>query len=206
MVSVRMRLFTLLGLLGAGGAGLTGCGTFAFYEDTKVALALSVDPSAPDPVEVTAAFKESVYALAPIKRRTTAQGQNVIDTGDVLADFDVRYGVNANGSRALMTDVLYAVITHGLATGDAAVVRKSGADGAARRAVIIHFLDGLDDADLRTAATALNLGGLGAPDASLLRRRLAQSVNDASEAGVMATENALVTAFPNRFTPFKPRP
>jgi len=48
-----------------------GCGSFAFYEDTKVAIAIKVDPKAPDPVEVSAAYKESVYALVPMGRSNT---------------------------------------------------------------------------------------------------------------------------------------
>jgi hypothetical protein len=28
---------------------LSGCGSFAFYEDTKVAIAIKVDPKSPDP-------------------------------------------------------------------------------------------------------------------------------------------------------------
>jgi hypothetical protein len=32
---------------------LSACGSFAFYEDTKVAIAIKVDPKSPDPVEVS---------------------------------------------------------------------------------------------------------------------------------------------------------
>jgi len=37
-----------------------GCGSLAFYENTKVAIALTLDPSAPEPIEISAAYKETV--------------------------------------------------------------------------------------------------------------------------------------------------
>jgi hypothetical protein len=182
-----MRLVVLC----VAACGLCGCGSFAFYEDTKVAIALSLDPSAPDPVEVSAAFKEAVYALAPVKQ----QG-NVMATGPILADFDVRYGVNANATTDSLTrDVLYAVITHGLATGQAAVIRN-GRDGLARKAVVARFIDGLGEADLRTAATALSLDALGSP--TELRQRIGRRLRETPEGRLGALEAALRSAFPHR--------
>ncbi len=104
-----------------GSFALGGCGSFAFYEDTKVGIAIRVDPKAPDPVEITASFKEAVFALVPTRELKATDGQTRIDVGPVLSDFDVRYGANAgkpaaDGNR----DFLYAVITHGVATGPAA--------------------------------------------------------------------------------------
>jgi len=204
MPTSALRRVPWAGLALAAAWALAGCGTFAFYEDTKIAIALAVDPAAPDPVEITAAFKEGVYALAPIKRRTTAERKSVIDTGPILADFDVRYGVNANAAPGATRDVLYAVITHGLATGDAAQVRRALDEATARRAVIVQFVGGLDEGDLRRAATALGLEGPGAPDAAVLRRRLAASVRETAPGDLTAVERALAEAFPSRFRPWTP--
>lgn len=74
------------------------------------------------------------YARALAERVTSAEGTcrskcirseprcTTVDVDPVLADFDVRYGANAgeavtDGNR----DFLYAVITHGVATGPAAM-------------------------------------------------------------------------------------
>src|SRR5262245_21478967 len=78
---------------------------FAFYEDTKIGIALSVDPQAPDPVEITAAYKETVFALAPVGE---VDGEVVI--ADMLSHLDVRYGVNAD-ARSGNRDFLYVALT-----------------------------------------------------------------------------------------------
>ena len=88
---------------------LTGCGSFAFYEDTKVAIAIKVDPKAPDPVELSAAYKEGVFALVPVGRSNT--NPPTLAVGPVLSDFDVNYGVNAGFLKNRDGDFLYVVIT-----------------------------------------------------------------------------------------------
>lgn len=174
MPSTTRRLLAGFGFLGVVGQALSGCGTFAFYEDTKVAVSISVDPSAPDPVEITAAFKEAVYALAPIKRRTTEENKAIIETGDILADFDVRYGANANATPGAprARDILYAVITHGLATGDAALFRQGAADGVVPGEAIEH---------IRTA---------GIEATRSLERAIALKATEATAAGVDGTLSA----------------
>jgi hypothetical protein len=80
--------------------------------------------------------------------------------GPVLSDFDVNYGANAGVLKNRDGDFLYAVITHGLATGKAATLlatRSIGTDQA-RRTVLITFLRQLSEADIKKAAAALSLG------------------------------------------------
>ena len=182
---------------------LNGCGSFAFYEDTKVAIAIKVDPKAPDPVEVSAAYKESVYALVPMGRSST-EAQALV-AGPVLSDFDVNYGINAQRPNP---DFLYAVITHGLATGKAATLLASRSIGndQARRMVMIAFLRQLSDPDIKTAAGALNLGGLGSADAATLRRRTIEAIATSPSSDLDQIESALAkTKFAVPFTPWKPQ-
>jgi hypothetical protein len=180
---------------------LNGCGSFAFYEDTKVAIAIKVDPKAPDPVEVSAAYKESVYALVPMGRSNTDPQALVADP--VLSDFDVNYGVNAQRPNP---DFLYAVITHGLATDKAATLlaSRSVSTDQARRMVLITFLRQLSETDIKTAA--LSLGGVGNADGVTLRRRTIEAINSSPSSDLNQFENALVkTKFSVPFTPWKPQ-
>jgi hypothetical protein len=183
-----------------------GCGSFAFYEDTKVAIAIKVDPKAPDPVEVSAAYKESVYALVPMGRSNT--DPQALVAGPVLSDFDVNYGANAGVLKNRDGDFLYAVITHGLATGKAATLlatRSIGTDQA-RRMVLITFLRQLSEADIKKAAAALSLGGIGNVDGATLRRRTIEAINSSLPSDLDQIENALVkTQFSVPFTPWKPQ-
>ena len=185
---------------------LNGCGSFAFYEDTKVAIAIKVDPKAPDPVEISAAYKESVYALVPMGRSNTEP--QALVAGPVLSDFDVSYGVNAGVPRDRNTDFLYASITHGLATGRAATLlaSRSISSDQARRMVLIVFLRQLSETDIKTAAGALSLGGIGSADGVTLRRRTIEAVNTSPNADLVQFENALAKAkFSVPFTPWKPQ-
>src|SRR5262249_30824709 len=161
----------------ASGLLMSGCGSFAFYEDSKIAIAIKVDPKAPDPVELSAAFKESVFALIPIGE-VSSQTPPRLTVGPVLSDFDVRYGVNAGANNSRNQDFLYAAITHGVATGEPAriLARQQLDSDSARRVVILAFLRQLDVSKLGMAADALKLGGLGKPDEAVLRGRLAAAV------------------------------
>jgi len=182
---------------------VTGCGSFAFYEDTKVAISIRVDPKAPDPVEVSASYKESVYALVPMGRSNTDPQQLV--AGPVLSDFDVNYGVNAQRPNP---DFLFAVITHGLATGPAATLlaARTVSTDMARRMVIIAFLRQLSDADIKAAAGALSLGGVGNADALTLRRRTIEAINSSTPSDLDQFENALTnTTLSVKFIPWKPQ-
>lgn len=201
-----MGLITLTLLLG-------GCGSLAFYEDTKVAIALTLDPAAPEPVTISAAYKESVYALVPT-RTVPGQGQNappsIVHVGEILADFDVRYGVHAGAPADRTSDFLYAVITQGLATGPAATILASRDTGSllqGRRAIIAQFLAGLDMAGLQSIANDLGLGGE-APDETTLRRHLAAEVRRAPEAVLQDIEDRLERRFTGDkgFKRYAPKP
>jgi len=179
---------------------LAGCGSFAFYEVSKVGINITVDPKAPDPVEISAAFKEQVFALVPLKAETT-DGKVVIYVGPVLSDFDVRYGANAGVKNSPGHDFLYAAITHGVATGSAASTLASGRTGPdqARRMVIVNFLRQLSDSDMKVAASKLGLAGLGSPDTATLRIRTIAATYASQPADIKTIEDALAAQFPNTF-------
>lgn len=185
---------------------LNGCGSFAFYEDTKVAIAIKIDPKAPDPVEISAAYKESVFALVPVGRDNSNPESPILFVGPVLSDFDVRFGVNAGVRRDRNDNFLYVAITHGVATGRAATVLASRSIGSdqARRMVLIAFLRQLSETDIKTAAAALNLGGIGSADGVTLRRRSIEAVYSIPSSDLGQVENALEkTKFSVPFTPWK---
>ena len=187
---------------------LNGCGSFAFYEDTKVAIAIKVDPKAPDPVEISAAYKESVFALVPVGRDASNPESPILVVGPVLSDFDVRFGVNAGAARNRNNDFLYAAITHGVATGEAARLLASRSIGSdqPRRMVLIAFLRQLSETDIKTAAGALSLGGIGSADAVTLRRRTIEAVYSIPSSDLGQIENALAkTKFSVPFIPWKPQ-
>jgi len=134
---------------------------------------------------------------------------NIVRVGEILADFDVRYGVNASAPKDRDHDFLYAVITQGLATGDAArtlATRDEGSLLQARRAIIAQFLAGLDMAGLQNIAEALGIGG-GSPDETTLRRRLSAEVRRAPAATLKDIEDKLEEKFPkpNGFKRYSPR-
>jgi hypothetical protein len=154
-------------------------------------------------VEVSAAYKESVYALVPMGRSNT--DPQALVAGPVLSDFDVNYGVNAQRPNP---DFLYAVITHGLATGKAATLlaSRSVSTDQARRMVLITFLRQLSETDIKTAAAALSLGGVGNADGVTLRRRTIEAINSSPSSDLNQFENALVkTKFSVPFAPWKPQ-
>jgi hypothetical protein len=178
---------------------VAGCGSLAFYENTKVAIALTLDPQAPEPVEISAAYKETVYALVPT-RTVPDNGVNIVRVGEIVADFDVRYGVNASARKDRDHDWLYAVITQGLATGAAAITLATRGEGGllqARRVTIAQFLAGQDYAGLQQIADALGIGG-GSPDETTLRRRLSAEVRRAPAATLEGIEDTLEEKFPKR--------
>jgi hypothetical protein len=188
---------------------VSGCGSLAFYENTKVAIALTLDPSAPEPVEISAAYKEGVYALVPT--RTISEDEvSIVRVGEILADFDVRYGVNAGATEDRARDFLYAVITQGLATGPAATILATRGERSvlqARRTIIAEFLAGLDMAGLQKISDALAIGG-GSPDETTLRRRLSAEVRRAPEATLKDIEDKLEDKFPmpKGFKRYSPKP
>jgi hypothetical protein len=151
-VGPKRRITKITGILLPLGL-LHGCGGFAFYEDTKVAIAIKVDPKAPDPVEISASFKESVFALVPVGRNTSESGPPTLVVGPVLSDFDVRYGVNAQRPNP---NYLFAAITHGAATGRAATLLRQGRSATIKheRLVLTAFLRQLSETDIKTAASS----------------------------------------------------
>jgi len=185
---------------------LAGCGTFAFYEDSKVAIAISVDPKAPDPVEITAAFKESIYALVPLRQvevvdpNDSSRKIKHYEVGSVFSDFDVRYGRKAGGQLGAQ-DILFASINHGLATGTAGrTLAGRTPDGLlARKVVITSFIRGLKGDDVKDAATALKLDGPGQETIEAVRNRVLLAVQQASADGVGAMEDKLKSQFPSSF-------
>ena len=182
---------------------LAGCTSFAFYEDSKVGVSLAIDPKAPDPVEVSASFKESVFAVVPVNKelvdgapKDQLSGPQI---GSLLSDFDVRFGANAGGSPALFTDVLYAVLGHGIATGKAATIlaARSVDELLARKVVILAFVENLSTQDLKTAADALKVAGLGDQEDLLIRGRIVSLVRAApSVVAVKDLEAALKAKLP----------
>jgi hypothetical protein len=75
---------------------LHGCGGFAFYEDTKVAIAIKVDPKAPDPVEISASFKESVFALVPVGRSASESGPPTLPPFTAMDMLQIKANENHN--------------------------------------------------------------------------------------------------------------
>ncbi len=170
---------------------VNGCGSFAFYEDTKVGINIKVDPKAPEPVEISASFKEAVFALVPARR---PEGGGEVHVGAVLSDFDVRYGLDAGGSPSWGRDWLYAVITHGVATGAAAtalVAKGPSTAEAGRRAALARDLRALTDAELAAVLRRLGIDGLRAEDAVHLRGRLDAALAVADGMDLVALERAL---------------
>ncbi len=109
----------------------------------------------------------------------------------MLSDFDVNYGVNAQRPNP---DFLYAVITHGLATGKAATLlaARSISTDQARRMILITFLRQLSETDVKTAAAALSLGGVGTAVGVTLRRRTIEAIHSSLPAEPAQIEIALV--------------
>ena len=189
-----------IGWLATCAALCTGCAsTFAFYENSKIALTMSVDPQAPDPVEVTAAFKETVFALVPLKETSdgTSQDKKRFEAGSVLSDFDVRY----------LPLSLTATVNHGLATGAAAglLAARTPDEILARKIVIIGFVRSLATTDVPKVADALKLAGLGTQPVELVRSRVLLTVRQAAPAVVDDIETQIKATFP-AFTPWKPAP
>jgi hypothetical protein len=179
---------------------------FAFYEDTKVGIALTVDPQAPDPVEITAGFKETVFALAPVEDVTEGTVKKVV-VADMLSHLDVRYGVNAD-ARPGAQDILYAVLTHGMATGNAADVlaSRSPDELVARRATLVRFVRRLDPAEMKAAATALAVPDIDKSTVAQLRQAAVEKVRGAkSGAALCGLEDSLEKAFSSRFRPWPDR-
>jgi hypothetical protein len=135
----------------------------------------------------------------------TSQDPPRLAVGDLISDFDVRFGVNAGAERNRTGDFLYAAITHGIATGSAATILASRlpASDEARRLVMTAFLRQLDAAQLASAADALKLTGLGPPNDKTLLSRLTKEVNSSSLANLGAMEQAFKANFPS-FTPWAP--
>ena len=185
---------------------LVGCSTFAFYEDSKVGVSIRLDPKAPDPVEVSASFKESVFAVLPVNKLVDGEGGDSGSgprVGSLLSDFDVRFGANAGGSGKWNEDVLYAVLGHGMATGKAATILAARAmdELLARKVVILDFVAKLSTKDLKTAADALKVGGVGDQENMQLRGRIVTLVRAApSVAAVKEIEAALQA----KLSTFKP--
>ncbi len=198
----RPQRYVFWGLLLSFGLG--GCGTFAFYEDSKVAIAISIDPKAPDPVEITAAFKESIYALVPLRQVTdpadsTGKTKHY-EVGSVFSDFDVRYGRYGGGETGAK-DILFASINHGLATGPAGKIlaARTPDELLARKIVITSFIRSLKADEVSQAATALNLAGPGRETTETVQNRVLLAVQLAGADGVGAMEIALK----GRFSSFK---
>ena len=147
-----------------------------------------------------------MYALVPMGRSNT--DPQALVAGPVLSDFDVNYGANAGVLKNRDGDFLYAVITHGLATGKAATLlatRSIGTDQA-RRMVLITFLRQLSEADIKKAAAALSLEGIGNVDGATLRRRTIEAINSSLPSDLDQIENALLKIqFSVPFTPWKPQ-
>jgi len=185
------------------GLVLVGCTSFSFYEDSKVGVSLAIDPKAPDPVEVSASFKESVFAVVPVnkdlldgKTKDASSGPRI---GSLLSDFDVRFGATAGGSPRWNEDILYAVLGHGIATGKAASIlaARSMDELLARKVVILDFVERLNTKDLKTAADALNVSGVGDQEDRLIRGRIVMLVRAApSVAAVKDLEAALKAKLP----------
>jgi hypothetical protein len=82
--------------------------------------------------------------------------------------------------------------------------RSIGTDQA-RRMVLITFLRHLSEADIKKAAAALSLGGIGNVDGATLRRRTIEAINSSLPSDLDQIENALVkTQLSVPFTPWKP--
>jgi hypothetical protein len=72
--------------------------------------------------------------------------------------------------------------------------------------VLIAFLRQLSETDIKTAAGALNLGGVGSADGVTLRRRSIEAVYSIPSSDVGQIENTLEkTKFSVPFTPWKPQ-
>ena len=182
---------------------IAGCGgMFAFYEDTKIGIALTVDPQAPDPVEITAAYKETVFALAPVGE---VDGEVVI--ADMLSHLDVRYGVNAD-ARSGNRDFLYVALTHGMATGTAAKTLASRAPDelVARQVTLLRFVYRLDAPEMKVAATALDVPDVDKRTAFDLRAATVAKIRSAkSGPALCGLEKPLGDKFPSRFRPWPDR-
>jgi len=193
---IAFRIGALV-LSGALGCAMAGCASFAFYEDSKVGVSIGLDPKAPDPVEVSASFKETVFAILPVNKLVDGEGVDPLKgprVGSLLSDFDVRFGANAGGSANLTEDILYAVLSHGIATGKAATIlaTRTMDELLARKVVILDFVAKLNTADLKTAADALKVGGVGNQEDMQLRGRIVTLVRAApSVTAVKEIETAL---------------
>jgi hypothetical protein len=72
--------------------------------------------------------------------------------------------------------------------------------------VLITFLRHLSEADIKKAAAALSLGGIGNVDGATLRRRTIEAINSSPSSELDQFENALVkTKFSVPFAPWKPQ-
>jgi hypothetical protein len=72
--------------------------------------------------------------------------------------------------------------------------------------VLITFLRQLSETDIKTAAAALSLGGVGNADGVTLRRRTIEAINSSPSSDLNQFENALVkTKFSVPFAPWKPQ-
>jgi hypothetical protein len=72
--------------------------------------------------------------------------------------------------------------------------------------VLIAFLRQLSETDIKTAAGALSLGGIGSADAVTLRRRTIEAVYSIPSSDLGQIENALAkTKFSVPFIPWKPQ-
>ena len=184
----------MVGMAGALGIALlvAGCGSFAFYEDTKVGITIKVDPKAPEPVEITASFKEAVFALVPVREPSDASGPTTVEVGEVLSDFDVRFGANAGLPLGAGRDFLYVVVTHGLASGQAATTLASGAARAeaSRREAVASALQKLSDGALAETLRRLGIAGVEATGAARLREGLLAAVATAGDRDLAAVERA----------------
>src|SRR4029077_6502381 len=114
-----------------------------------------------------------------------------------------RFGANAGGSLKLNEDILYAVLSHGIATGNAATIlgARTMDELLARKVVILDFVGKLNTADLKTAAEALKVGGIGNQEDMQLRGRIVTLVRAAPS---LAAVKEIETALQAKLSSFKP--
>lgn len=185
---------------------ISGCGSFplVFVEESKIAISIAARANSPEPIQVTAGFKEVVYAVVPPNGFQPQGTPAATDAQSLLADFDVAY----------KRSNLSVGVTHGLASGAAAQeLSESGLATLAffsrgpvptavqdRRVHAIRFVNGLDAEALKAASLAVKIPRTESLDEKLRREEILKRLLAVrTEGQIEEIEKQLEVAFPERF-------